>query len=178
MSAQCTVALVSIQRIVAKVESGSVEFPWPQKSRKPWRWPTLSKNFRKEGQPEKERVAQITGLEVEKVRQIIQSTSHWLIHCAGSYSLVTTCAQGCNKVVTAYITHVKFISYFGVYGQVFITYKWWLSFTLLNGTGRGSGQSIITPTCMEDKVVIALTPSHNSPTLLSHLTVALSILPS
>jgi hypothetical protein len=27
----------------------------------------MSKNFRREGQPEKERIAQLTGLEIEKV---------------------------------------------------------------------------------------------------------------
>ena len=33
----------------------------------------MSKNFRKEGQPEKERISRITGLEIEKVMAMVKS---------------------------------------------------------------------------------------------------------
>ena len=36
----------------------------------------MSKNFRKEGQPEKERIAHITGVDIEKVSDIIHTSIH------------------------------------------------------------------------------------------------------
>lgn len=40
----------------------------------------MSKNFRREGQPEKERIAQVTGTEIEKVSHtILKSTEVLLI---------------------------------------------------------------------------------------------------
>ena len=35
----------------------------------------MSKNFRKEGQPEKERIANITGMDLDKVRMDIKTVS-------------------------------------------------------------------------------------------------------
>lgn len=48
----------------------------------------MSKNFRKEGQPEKERIAEITGIELEKVSEAIES----------HYTLILVSSPYCRDV--------------------------------------------------------------------------------
>ena len=50
----------------------------------------MSKNFRKEGQPEKERIARITGMDLDKVRVCFDTKRTPHMKCAGVPQISTT----------------------------------------------------------------------------------------